>query len=455
MHFRIEYRGLFLWVRRFAISLCVFLFWQSGLSVSAKGEPRLYSLSAALLDGESGRVLYEKEGDEKRPMASTTKILTAILVLENCDLEEEAKVSGYASSMPKVKLYARTGEAYRVKDLLYSMLLESHNDSAQILAEHMGAKWCLEGEDAGKAFAKRMNQKAREIGCRDAWFITPNGLDATETFLATGEVKTHEITARDLALILRYCILQSEKREQFLEIARTESYSFTANGRRFLCVNKNALLQMYPGAIAGKTGFTGNAGYCYVGAVKVEGKTFVVALLGCGWPNHRQYKWADVRSLLNYGNENYEEHSLGEYLLPLEKLPKLMVEGGDREQIECVINTERETLAKETFLVHTEEEIEVQVDIFPKVTAPVVKGQKVGEIRYQIGNYLLGTEEVVASVNVLRKDYLWYLERVWKIFAKKSNSYYASCFFYVILPRILIMGVFGFVFIKVKTPIIN
>lgn len=127
----------------------------------------LYALSAVLMDGESGRVLYEKNGAEKRAMASTTKIMTCILVLEADVLEEKAVTSAYAASMPKVHLGAVQGEAFYVKDLLYSLMLESHNDSAVILAEHIG--------ESVQGFAEKMNEKAVKIGRKDTWFITPNG----------------------------------------------------------------------------------------------------------------------------------------------------------------------------------------------------------------------------------------------------------------------------------------
>ena len=152
----------------------------------------LYAQSAVLMDADSGRVLFEKNGMEQRPMASTTKILTCILVLEKAGLGETAEVSRNAASQPKVHLGVRAGEKYYVQDLLYSLMLESHNDAAVILAEHVGGS--LEG------FAALMNEKAKEIGCADSHFITPNGLDAED------EEGAHSTTAADLAKIMRYCI---------------------------------------------------------------------------------------------------------------------------------------------------------------------------------------------------------------------------------------------------------
>lgn len=282
----------------------------------------LYATAAVLMDADSGRVLFGRNEDTPMAMASTTKILTCIIVLENASPEETVSVSAYAASMPKVKLYVNKGEQYTVGDLLYSLMLESHNDSAVVLAEHVGHK-LLEGGLAEKpveehtveeskkavsAFAGLMNEKAVELGCKDSWFITPNGLDATQEFtLSDGTViqKEHCTTAAELALIMSYCIGGSPESETFLKITRAANHSFSANGRSYSCVNHNAFLGMMDGALSGKTGFTNKAGYCYVGSLRRDGRTFVVALLACGWPNNKGYKWSDTRKLMQYGVDNY------------------------------------------------------------------------------------------------------------------------------------------------------
>ena len=236
-----------------------------------KEELQLYAGSAVLMDADSGRVLYGKNEKDILPMASTTKIMTCILALEYGNPEEIVEVSSYAASMPKVKLYVKQGERYRLEDLLYSLMLESHNDSAVVIAEAVGGS--VEG------FASMMNQKARDIGCFDSYFITPNGLDAVVN--DTGKI--HSTTAADLAKIMAYCVTDSPARDKFLEITQTIGYDFTdADGQRsFHCNNHNAFLGMMNEAISGKTGFTNNAGYCYVGAIESEGRTFTVALLAC------------------------------------------------------------------------------------------------------------------------------------------------------------------------------
>lgn len=178
---------------------------------------QLYARSAVLMDADSGRVLFGKNETQKMPMASTTKIMTCIIALEYGNMEDTVSVSSYAAGQPKVHLGIHNGQQFLLKDLLYSLMLESHNDSAVAIAEHVGGS--VEG------FAALMNQKAAELGCGNTYFITPNGLDAGSCD-KSGEQKVHSTTAEDLARIMKYCINGSAKKEEFLEITRTQSYSF-------------------------------------------------------------------------------------------------------------------------------------------------------------------------------------------------------------------------------------
>lgn len=364
----------------------------------------LHALSAVLMDGTSGRVLYGKNAEEPRAMASTTKIMTCILILEQCNLEETAATSAYAASMPKVHLGAAEGEEFYVKDLLYSLMLESHNDSAVILAEHAG------GDVPG--FAEKMNEKAREIGCEDTWFITPNGLDAQEE--VQGEVKKHHTTATDLGRIMRYCISQSPKKEEFLEITRTPSYSFqdVSGKRSFSCNNHNAFLSMMEGALSGKTGFTSEAGYCYIGALEQEGKTLIVALLGCGWPNHKNYKWQDTRALMEYGLEHYTLHSFSEAKLP--QIPSVIpVEKGQGEKLGemAQVSTVRRETEDMKLLLGAEDEVRTVYRGKTFLEAPVKEGDKIGEISYELNGEIWKTEDVVAGNDVEKIDYAWCLKQ--------------------------------------------
>ena len=155
-----------------------------------------------------------------------------------------------------------------------------------------------------------MNEKAAGLGCGDTYFITPNGLDGVKTD-EQGKEHIHSTTASDLARIMRYCVTESPAKDEFLKITQTQNHYFTdmAGKRSFNCYNHNAFLTMMEGVLSGKTGFTGGAGYSYVGAMENQGRTYVIALLGCGWPPHKTYKWSDARKLYTdvYKRQPYDK----------------------------------------------------------------------------------------------------------------------------------------------------
>jgi len=367
-----------------------------------QGALSLHALSAVLMDGDSGRILYAKEADTFRPMASTTKIMTCILALENGDLSDVCTASGEAASQPQVHLGVRTGQQFYLKDLLYSLMLESHNDAAVIIAEHIGGS--VEG------FAEMMNQKARDLGCADTCFVTPNGLDATCT-APDGTTRTHGTTAADLARVMRYCIRESPKREEFLTITRTANYSFTdTEGKRcYSCVNHNALLSMMEGALSGKTGFTGGAGYSYVGALEDDGRTFVLALLGCGWPPHKTWKWADARMLFQYGRERF--HYRDVYQEP-ELSPVSVWDGipgpGEKEAVVELTTGISDEEKHWNLLLAPEEQVEQQVRVPDYLNAPVEAGELVGSVEYALDGRTIRTDPLYAVSAVERKNFRYF-----------------------------------------------
>lgn len=368
---------------------------------------QLYAQSAVLMDADSGRILYGKNPKEKLPMASTTKIMTCILALEYGNTEELAEVSSYAASMPKVKLQVRAGEKYRLGDLLYSLMLESHNDSAVVIAEAVGG--------SVENFAAMMNQKARDIGCYDTYFITPNGLDAKVN--DTGKV--HSTTAADLAKIMAYCLTDSPEKERFLEITRTQGYDFTnADGTRsFHCNNHNAFLGMMEEALSGKTGFTNNAGYCYVGAVESEGRIFTVALLACGWPNNRSYKWSDMKKLALYGMERYRYQDIYEEKTFADIPVRNGIAGEDRTPFEeAKVSV---TLQKEgdglRYLLCEADQVEIKTQVEAALDAPVAAGTQVGEVSYYVNGELVKQYAVCTDAEVEERSFLWILTYLAKL----------------------------------------
>lgn len=406
--FRILCAGCSVYRKIRAGILCfIILLWQAGAvcAASMPKETELYAKSAVLMDGDSGRILYEKNGFEALANASTTKILTCILALENCEPESVAAVSAYAAAQPKVRLGMREGQKFYLKDMLYGLMLESFNDCAVVIAEHIA------GDVTG--FAGLMNQKAQEIGCEDSYFITPNGLDGKD------EQGIHHTTAADLAKIMRYCIKLSPKAEQFLEITGTADYAFMdAEGKSsYQCSNHNAFLQMMDGAFSGKTGFTGNAGYCYVGALKRDDRTYIVALLACGWPNNKTYKWSDTKKLMAYGIEHFRKQDLRELRPDMEKLQPVAVEMGQGDFIgerTWVTPAAEAYEGCETLLLGEGEEITLRYEVAEQLFAPVEKGACIGEITYMLGADEIGRCRVVAENTIKKIDFYWCFLRIFE-----------------------------------------
>lgn len=366
-------------------------------------EITLHAQSAVLLDMETGRVLYEKNGDQIRPMASTTKIMTCILALEQGNLKEWITVSDRAAAMPDVQMNIRSGERYRLGDLLHSLMLESHNDSAVVVAEGVGG--------SVENFAEMMNQKARDIGCGDTCFVTPNGLDAEEE---NGSI--HSTTARDLARIMRYCVSQSPRRKEFLEITRAASRTIwdEKKQRSFYLANHNALLTLLPQALSGKTGFTGKAGYCYVAALGEDGKEFAVALLGCGWPPHKTWKWEDMKVLSRYAFSQYERYEIFEKGKVFAPVP---VENGIEDQVEISLGVpeKQQTL---TPLLRRGEQPEIRYEYPGCLTAPVRSGQPVGRVIYSLSGETIAEYPIVTSRDVDAISLPWCLSRCLEEFIK-------------------------------------
>lgn len=363
----------------------------------------LHALSAVLMDGDSGRVLYEKDGKTPLANASTTKVLTCIVALESSPGDDYVQVSRNAASQPEVRLGLQKGEQYYLEDLLYSLMLKSHNDTAVAIAEHCGGT--VEG------FARMLNRKAKQIGCKDTYFITPNGLDAQD------ENGKHHTTAEDLALIMRYAI----KNKTFLHISQTRDYTFSEiTGKRTFSVhNANALFDMMDGVLAGKTGYTSQAGYCYVCAWEEEGKTFVVSLLGCGWPNHKTYKWSDTKKLLSYGAYNYDYETYWQEPHTSKILVTDGVENmqniGEKVYLRGKCSVTSEDREKE-ILLKKGEAVTCKTEIPQKVSAPVLKGEKLGRIAYYLDGKLIASYPVYAERSVEKISFKWYTEKVFHDF---------------------------------------
>lgn len=343
-------------------------------------EEQLLAKSAVLIDGENGRILYGKEPDKIMAMASTTKIMTCIVALENSTPDKVMTVSEKAAGMPKVHMNSRKGEQYYMRDLLYAMMLESYNDIAVVVAENVAG--------SVEEFAKLMNKKAKEIGAVNTNFVTPNGLDADK----------HYSTAYDMALIGAYAV----KNETFVKIVTTSSYSFTdVSGKRRISVsNKDAFLTMDKDSLGIKTGFTGKAGYCFVGAVKSDDRLFVSCVLACGWPPNKSYKWHDTKILMNLGKEQYDYKTV----LQGNRLLEVGIEKGTKKNIMASIDK------TDKMLVSDSDEIEIKTSI--DYHMPVKEGDTIGSADVYVNNDCIKRHKIIALESVSKFDYAYCLEKI-------------------------------------------
>ena len=332
---------------------------------------------AVLMDMENGRVLWGKNEDKPLAMASTTKIMTAIIALEMGNMDDIVNVSKRAAMAPEVDIDLNTGDEIKLEHLLYALMLKSANDSAVAIAEHIGGS--VEG------FSDLMNEKAFELGAFDTEFVTPNGLDEGE----------HHSTAEDMALIASYAL----KNEKFVEIINTPSYSFTSeNGKRsFFVNNTNRLLREYKGAFGVKTGFTGKAGHCFVGAAERNGVKLVSCVLASGWgASGKEYKWTDTKAILDYGFDNYKIYSL---LEDESYTGNIGVLNSETKQI----STEADGNINALLTEEEYDKIKIIKVLPDTIKAPVKAGQRVGFIRIYTDGFLLGEADIVAVDNAERK----------------------------------------------------
>ena len=249
--------------------------------VSPVPAPSIAAASAVLMDADTGQVLYAKNPHVRRPNASTTKIMTAILIVENCGMNNVITADKAASETPFTSLNLRPGEQITVKDLLTGMLMRSANDAAVAAAEHIAG--------TVPKFADMMNKKAVEIGCADTHFVTPNGLYDPN----------HYSSAYDLCLMAKYAL----RYPVFNEAINTKKYTLasrTINRQDLVVFSKSKFLKDYPGADGVKSGYTKQAGYCYVGSATRNGWRLISSVL------KSENSGSDTVALMDYGFTNYQ-----------------------------------------------------------------------------------------------------------------------------------------------------
>lgn len=334
----------------------LFAFSEEPISVSAKG--------AALYSPDTKSFLYEKNGDVRSPMASTTKIMTALVAAEAGDLTERIRIPKEAVGIEGSSLYLREGESFTLEELLYGLMLRSANDAATAIA--------LTVSGSISAFAEKMNEKAASLGLTDTNFENPHGLDS----------ENHYTTAKDLARLGAAAI----ENETVRTIASTYKKIIGEGESARLIVNHNKLLRSYDGAIGLKTGFTKKCGRCLVGAAEREGVTLVSATLSA--PDD----WADHREMLDYGFSMLRSYI---HLAPEESTHDISVLGGKSSTVQ-VTNTEGFSLVERAGLA----EVTMRVCLNPYVTAPIRKGEVLGQLLFIRDGAVLGTLPLLAKTDV-------------------------------------------------------
>lgn len=328
--------------------------------------PNIGAASAILTDVVTGQIFYSRNAHVRRPMASTTKIMTAVIVIENCDLDDIVTASERAAQTPFTSLNLKPGEQVRVKDLLYAMLIRSANDAAVALAEHVGGT--VEG------FAQMMNDKAVLIGAKNTHFVTPNGLYAPG----------HYSTAYDLALITRYAL----RIPVFNDIiaAKSKKIERSVNQKDLVVQSSSRFMKYYIGADGVKSGYIKQAGYCYVGSATRGGWRLVSVVLKS--PDSQ----ADTKALMDYGFGNYRRIVLGSPDRPVAKVP---IAGGSSRL--DVVPSERIHVAVKT---GNADKARTEIKLDEHIYAPVRKGAKVGSITAYVGGKPVATVDLEAASDV-------------------------------------------------------
>ena len=335
------------------------------------------------MDGNNQRILFGKNEEKLLPMASTTKIMTCLYAIEHGNLSDKVTFSQRAASSPKVRLGAKSGSQFLLSDLLYALMLESYNDVAVAIAEHI--------DGSVEQFCANMTQEARDYGCYHTSFETPNGLDSVK----------HYTTCHDLALLTCLAL----KNDNFCKIIKEQSFSIKElkNGQSYSLNNKNLFLTSYDGAIGVKTGYTNNAGYCFVGAVKKDGYYLISVVLGSGWYPNRRYKWEDTKKLMDYGMNNYNKKEISLNQGIPSKLP---VKNGIHSF--CNLSIPKPV----SLYISSSEKTKCIIQLPATLTAPIQKGTAVGSVVLYIDSKPYRSYPIYAKQNIKKQTFSWYYKKL-------------------------------------------
>lgn len=338
---------------------------KTGVEVNAK--------SAILMEASTGKVLYELNPNERLPIASVTKVMTLLLIMEALDngkitLEDMVTCSEYAASMGGSQIYMEPGEQMSVHDMIKAIAVSSANDACVVMAEHiMGSE---------TVFVEEMNSKAKELGMTNTNFMNSNGLD----------VENHYSTAYDIALMSKE-LLKHPKIIEYLTI-----WMDSLRGGEFGLANTNRLIRFYKGANGIKTGSTTEALYCISASAKRDGMQLISVILGAPTSNDR---FNSASKLLDYGFANYAIMNDADEGKPI---ATVKVEKGTKEELGVIVKEQLQVLLPKG----KKNMVKKQVNMPESIVAPIKKGEKVGVIEYKLENESLGKVDLVAEQDISR-----------------------------------------------------
>lgn len=349
----------------------------------------LESLSAILMDGATGQILFEKNSNEQRPPASVTKIMTMLLIFEAIDegklsWDELVTVSDHAASMGGSQVYLEPQEQQTVKDMVKCISIASANDASVAMAERLG------GSEAG--FVAMMNEKAKELGMNDTNFVNACGLEA----------EGHVTTAHDIALMSRELITKYPDISTFATTWMDEITHTTRKGTStFGLTNTNKLVKWYPDATGLKTGFTSDAMFCLSATATRDGRSQIAVIMGAPDSNTR---FKEAMNLLDYG---FAQYTLLEGEETDQVCGTVMVEKGCEDVVEAQLQEKFQYLAKAG-----EGELTWEYQCAPSVPAPVTEGDVLGEGVFFYEGQEVGRIPLVASKTVNRSNFTQSLEKM-------------------------------------------
>ena len=352
-------------------------------------EFKIDSRIALIYDRASGRILYEKNGNKQTPMASTTKIMTAIVVLENANLKDVVTIDSKAAGTGGSRLGLNKNDKITVNDLLYGLMLRSGNDAAVALANYVGGS--IEG------FSKMMNEKAKDMGLSNSHFVVPHGLDNDG----------HYTTAYELAKMADYAL----KIDKFKEIVSTKTMAININGYSKIINNTNQLLGSISGVYGVKTGFTNGAGRCLVSACKRDDLDIITVIIGA---NTTKERTSDTIKLIEYANKNFEIINIKKIIENKFEQWKNINEG--RIYINKGIKTEVKLVLKDSTLDNMAikkeniDKIEIEVNCLFYLEAPVKEKDIIGNVKIILNGEVLEILDIYSKEEIRKKEIKDYLK---------------------------------------------